>query len=211
MSQEDVQTTSVASIGVIVSAILSVAKAYTLWISPTGYTFGIFFLCLYPLCSNFLVVVFLIALLAFFFSKKSRRFAGLVTCFLFAYLVTFYLGTYLARIAQYKGFQALVDQDPVVTAILNFEQKYEHPPTELSDLIPEFLPVIPSELRNTEIYYRYYSEEKVPQEYWPENRWVIEIVADIPFFNNVKFFYLPNQIYSDDHEKLHEWGFYIFN
>lgn len=103
----------------------------------------------------------------------------------------------------------IVRSKPLIAAIGAYERKNGKPPAKLNDIVPQFLPAIPSTGLKTKASYQYYAGINVgrPDEDQP---WVLKVsVSDAKFIASM-LVYHPDHQYSSDGtlrvERIGDWA-----
>jgi len=113
--------------------------------------------------------------------------------------------------ARMAAFNALAERStPLVQAIHRFDKENGRPPASLDDLVPRYLPAIPSTGMGAYPRYEYVAGNEAKQRY--ANPWALYIHTSINFANFDMFLYFPNQDYPSEGyggilERVRDWAY----
>lgn len=158
-----------------------------------------------------LVLIALVAVLlcspVLMFFGKSRPFA--ITLFLCCCLSLglFLPGMLISRLIRMNGFEQLgIRTKPLIVAIEKYEREKRDAPHELGDLVPDYLPAIPSTGIGA---YPKYEFTRLKDE---RDRWQLTVSCSVGFFNWDEFFYLPSKKYEHRYggwiEPVGDWAYF---
>ena len=96
-----------------------------------------------------------------------------------------------------KAFYCLAQRtDPLIQAIKSYESANNKPPSNLSDLVPDYLPSIPTTQMRVYPEFKYESGPDVGAR-WHGNPWVLYVETSRGFCNWDLFLYFPKQNYPE--------------
>jgi hypothetical protein len=182
----------------ILAGILIVAMAFAQWyvVSPIGYRGGVFLFI-----SSFLILPLLLGLPAVLVGalllpfKKTRRAGVAISIFGLILFVSLFAMPTIGGPIRTKAFHDLaIRSQTLVDAISRFTTAKGHPPATLQDLVPDFLPAIPTTGMPSYPNYEYSTES----ERWKGNPWVLYIDTPIGLINWDMFLYFPLQNYPEE-------------
>lgn len=131
--------------------------------------------------------------------SKQRRPATRTLLSSIAYCVVFYFAMREAIKIRKDAFHALAERSMLlVEAIEEYEKANNRPPPNLSALVPDYLPSVPSTGMGAYPLYRYVTGQGDAP---PGNTWSLEVFTPSGLFDFDRFLYYPNQNYES-----HPWG-----
>ena len=192
----------VASRHAICAAILAgaiiVAIAFAQWYAVSAIGYGGDFLLF---ISSFLILPLLLGLPSVLVGallipfKKTRRAGIAVSIFGIIFFIGLFAVPSMGGPIRMNAFGKLaIRSQTVIDAISRFTIAKGHPPATLQDLVPEFLPAIPSTGMPSYPNYEYSTES----ERWKGNPWVLYINTPIGVINWDMFLYFPLQNYPEE-------------
>ena len=119
------------------------------------------------------------------------------------------LGLNLGERVRHGAFVQLAARSaPLVQAVRDFEAKQGHPPSQLDELIPAFLPALPGTGLCAYPGYAYFQGAEAKR--FADNPWVLLVPVGSMDFD--KFLYLPRQNYPDHGfggtlERMGDWAY----
>jgi len=120
--------------------------------------------------------------------RRFRRQSLLLALSSAAYLVGLFYSTGLGESVRMSAFHRLAERSrPLVAAIRAFEQQQGRPPESLQELVPEFLPFVPSTGMGAYPEYEYVA----PATSYDGNPWVIKVSTPSGGINFDQFLYFP--------------------
>lgn len=146
------------------------------------------------------------------FFRKSRRecaFILLLSLFLF---FCFFAGNLLAHRTRMNGMKACaLRSQPLIQAIKQYERDHSAPPSSLDDLVPGYLPAVPSTGMMAYPGYEYHVGADA-QARFQNNRWALSIFTPGGGINFDMMLYFPDQNYPEYGyggwlERLEDWAY----
>ncbi len=125
-------------------------------------------------------------------------------------IVSILLGFFLCEPVRKVAFQRLAEHStPLVQAIRSYESRHAMPPSSLADLVPEFLPAIPTTGMAAYPHYEYYVGEEASRRY--NNPWALKVWTRRGSIGSTSFMYFPRQNYplafnGDLIERVADWA-----
>lgn len=151
-------------------------------------------------CELIMLLPFLAALLALvvapflFLIRRVRPFAIRLLVAAVVLVVSVFVGLRLGGSVRMAAFHGLAKRSaPLVQAIRSYEIRHGAPPPALADLVPEFLPSIPSTGMAAYPSYTYFVGERATR--FNGNPWALFIFTPSGGINFDSFIYLPLQNY----------------
>jgi hypothetical protein len=141
--------------------------------------------------------------------QRVRRHSIVLALCSSAYLVAFVFSVRLGASIRIDAFHSLAERSkPLVAAIQSYERKHGHPPDSLKELVPEFIPAVPSTGMGAYPEYRYSS----PATNYEGNPWVITVFTPSGGINFDQFFYFPltnypKRGYGGWLERVGDWAY----
>lgn len=126
-------------------------------------------------------------------------------------MVAIFLGLRLGHHVRMAAFHALSERSaPLVKAIHTFAATHGQPPTDLSKLVPEFLPAIPTTGMAAYPHYDYHVGEKADK--INGNPWFLVVFTPSGGINFDQFMYLPLQNYPEHEyreglQRIADWAY----
>lgn len=200
-------------LGVIVSASVNSAFLLAEWwsVSPNGSAAGLYLLVgllVFPILGAILTVP--VALLMAI-PRRTRRRAFQTAIFTLIYAVIAIVSIRWAGDIRMHAFSKLAERSaPLVNAIKQFETDHGTPPSDLSTLIPKYLPTIPSTGMAAYPEYKYLVGEKAEQ--YEDNPWVLMVDTPKGFINFDMFIYFskgnyPTRVHSSCFKRIGDWAY----
>jgi hypothetical protein len=187
---------------------------FSQWVSTTrvGTMLFLFFgmmVYLFPLMIAVPAIPFLVAGLIL---PRTRRasFFWLMLCLLF--VVTCVTGIILGQRVRIAGMRAFAQRSrPLIAAISQYDRDHSAPPQSLDDLVPDYLPRIPSTGMMAYPEYRYHAGDKAKREY-AGNPWALSVDTPSGGLNWDQILYFPNQNYpargyGGSLEPIDDWAY----
>lgn len=131
-------------------------------------------------------------------STRKRKFVNLaVACTV--YCMLYWIAGSISQHVRFKVLEGVAQRSkPLIQAIHDYETDHGTPPNQLSDLVPAYLPQVPSPGLSPQLPYWY--ETKAQQRLlWSVNhdfRWTVYVVSPKNFMENDVFIFLPTQRYQ---------------
>ncbi len=206
------------ALGAIISACVNSAFFLAEWwaVFPHGSVAGLrlVFILLLPILGAIITVpvALVVAIL-----KRTRRRALQTALFALIYAIIPIVSIRWADDIRMHAFSKLAERSaPLVKAIGQFETDYGYPPGELADLVPDYLPTVPS--TGMGAYPKYEYQPKSTNDTfcwapWPEgNSWVLYVNTPSGVINWDMFIYFPNgkypkHAYSSWLERIGNWAY----
>lgn len=187
-----------------------VVLSYYLSVAPIGTDFFLFIstFAVLPLLAAFLIAPIS---LVFLFSRRFRVSALAVFIGCVIYLVVGFAGIKLANEVRRSGFVSLAHRSrPLISAIEQFETKYEILPEKLEQLVPEFLSAIPNTGIGAYPNYEYITVKDAKT--YEGNPWVLRVATSTGALNWDSFLYFPKQNYPQVGyggvlERIEDWAY----
>jgi len=145
-----------------------------------------------------LLISFLLILLGFIGFVLGRR-KNFLTLFLVStlYFFSFVICVKIGGSIRMKGFSKLAERsETLVNAIKYYDEKYGKPPEKLSNLVPEFIPEVPTTGIGAYPKYEYYAGETA-RDYYDNNPWALVVFTPPGGIGFDQFMYLPMQNYPE--------------
>ena len=121
-------------------------------------------------------------------------------------------GSYLGQRTRMTGMRRCVDRSqPLVQAIRAFELDYRAPPRSLSQLVPDYLPGVPSTGMMAYPEYRYHTGEQAELRF-DGNHWALTVDTPAGGINFDMLLFLPNGNYPEQGhggwlERVGDWAY----
>jgi hypothetical protein len=186
---------------------------FSQWISTTYYGTTLFLwlqaIFVLPLFAAILVTPILIVLLLF---KRTRRRWSFLLMVSILFIPCCIGGIVLGHKARRLGMQRFAQRSQsLVAAIKEYERDRSSPPHSLEDLVPGYLPVIPSTGMMAYPEYRYCAGEKA-KKYYADNPWALTVSTPSGGINFDMMLYFPEQNYPErgyggSLERLGGWAY----
>jgi hypothetical protein len=150
-------------------------------------------------------------LMAAAWRRKYRRRALTLLPLCLLYPILFFGSVDRGERIRMKAFTELADRSrPLIEAIENYERHHGSPPRQLQDLVPQFLPAIPT--TGLGAYPKYEYELIRDGETWHRNPWLLWVDCTQGFSFD-KFYYFPNQAYptqgyGGSWERIGDWAYF---
>lgn len=145
-----------------------------------------------------LMLIFILAipvLIFRLFYRQQRREALLTLLLGLAFIPCFILGAHLGHKVRTAAMLAFTHRSqPLIAAIQKFERDHSAPPKVLTDLVPDYLPAVPSTGMMAYPNYRYYTDDDSKKRY-DGNRWVLTVFTPGGGINFDQMLYFPDQNY----------------
>ncbi len=136
------------------------------------------------------VILFLVTLVGLVF-RGGSRISELIWIAGLCALLSSVPAMLVSREIRKNGFQQMAERTkPLITAIKKFEKQKGHAPEALAELVPEFLPAVPTTGIGAYPEYRYEQFED------DSDPWELSVRCGGGFLNWDEFFYLPSENYG---------------
>lgn len=180
----------------IVAASVLVFMPFSQWISTTRLGTSLF---LWGEALIAMLVVFtLLAVPGFLvglFFTRSRRLSCEALLVAVLLIPCGLLGIFLGQKVRTAGMLAFTQRSQLlVAAITRYEQDHSRPPHSLADLVPDYLPVIPSTGMMAAPEYHYHTGDEARDQYC-RNPWALSVQTPSGGLNFDMMLYLPRQNY----------------
>lgn len=145
------------------------------------------------------------------FVFASRPYAGFYLVALIVSLFAMYFGFRCGADRRMKAFRSLAERsETLIGAIAAFQEQRGRPPQQLDELVPGFLPSVPSTGMGGYPHYRYLVGDDAKE--YGKNEWAIEVFTPRPGINFDCFLYFPNQNYPEygfggSLERIGSWAY----
>lgn len=167
------------------------------------------FFYLFPLLVAILSLPVLAVMLCL---KRTRPRARPLLILAIVYIVCCLVGGRVARSVRRAGMHAATERaQPLVAAIERFERERGEPPKALEDLVPEYLPTVPSTGMMAYPKFRYHTGDEAQRRY-ENNPWALSIFTPSYVLNWDMMLYLPKQNYPErgyggSLERIGDWAY----
>ena len=99
----------------------------------------------------------------------------------------------------------------LITAINEYERDHSAPPQSLNDLVPDYIPAVPSTGMMAYPEYRYHTGDEAKEQY-ADNPWALSVSTPSGGINFDMMLYFPNQIYPEHGyggwlERIGDWAY----
>ena len=99
----------------------------------------------------------------------------------------------------------------LINAINAYERDHSAPPGSLDDLVPDYLPAVPSTGMMAYPEYQYYTDDEA-KEHYADNPWALSVFTPGGGINFDMMLYFPNQNYPDRGyggglERVGDWAY----
>lgn len=151
-------------------------------------------------------------LLILVFFRKTRPFAIPSVVFSLVSLIAISAGSRLGGNIRMAAFDSLGQKSMgLVQAIEAFKSARGHWPSQLDELVPDFLPAIPSTGMSAYPHFEYHATADTPENH-SGNPWVLILQTPMGFPNWDRFMYFPRQNYPERGyggriERLGNWAY----
>lgn len=121
-------------------------------------------------------------------------------------------GIILGHKVRTAGMRAFaMRSQPLIAAIKKYEQDHSAPPSSLEDLIPDYMPILPSTGMMAYPEFRYHTGEEAKKEY-KGNSWALTVPTPSGGINWDMMLYFPNQDYprlgyGGGLERIDDWAY----
>jgi len=187
--------------GLVLAAILSACLnslfplAEWFAVSPYGsdvVLFFVSFLMLPLVCAELAVPISLLLAIP----NRTRSYAVHLALIASAYSVLGIASLQLSDYVRMHAFRELAERSaPLVEGIMKFEAERARPPSQLEELVPEYLPKIPTTGMRAYPEYKYLVGKEALQ--YHGNPWVLIVHTPTGILNWDMFMYFPNGKYPD--------------
>jgi hypothetical protein len=158
--------------------------------------------------------IFLGSLIGLIF-KKSRKTSTFIATFSLVFLITGIFSMSISGKIRHNAFVKLANNSSeLIEAIKQYENQQGVAPETLDNLVPDFLPSIPTTDMGAYPTYKYYRCEKTDQTETGcfDNPWYLQVDASPGGINFDSFIYLPKQNYPDKGyggslERIENWAY----
>lgn len=191
----------------------SVFSLFALWSSTTRVGSSYFLAALFvsPLLILLVVpAVFVLAIRDVIKNSPQNALIYMMMCLVF--IASWVAGIFLGQRARILGIHAFPQKSqPLIAAIKKYEQDNSTPPRTLQDLVPNYLPAIPSTGMGAYPDYRYFTGNEAQDEF-PGKRWVLSVFTPGPGINFDQILYFPDQNYPETGfggslERIGDWAY----
>ena len=168
------------------------------WISTTriGTSFFLWLQLGYVLSGFFAVLALPVLVVAIFF-KRTRFLALFLLLLAIVHFPCIMFGIVLGLPLRDAGMKSFVQRArPLVAAIHQYERDHASPPTSLDDLVPDYLPSVPTTGMGAYPEFRYVFGTKAEEQY-DGNPWVLWVATNSGGINFDMIMYFPNQNYPE--------------
>lgn len=172
------------------------------WISTTRIGTTLFLwgqmIYLYPLLAAIVAIPVLFICLLF---QRTRRqsFFYLLICVVF--IPCCIIGINFGKTIRMMGMESFAQRSqPLINAIKNYELDNSSPPQSLEDLVPGYIPAVPSTGMMAYPEYRYHVGDEAKEQY-ADNAWALSVFTPSGGINFDKMLYFPRRNYP-----MHGYG-----
>ena len=157
-----------------------------------------------------IVAALLVMLLGpiFLIRRKTRPLVLRVIAASAVYLTIGYLCLHIGNTVRRSAFEQLADRSaPLIDAIRGYELATGAPPDSLSQLVPEYLPEVPSTGMGANPEYHYFAGEEAQSRYG--DRWAISVYTGLVLSFD-EFWYVPSREYESTEgavELIGQWAY----
>jgi hypothetical protein len=199
---------NVFGLALLVNGFIVLAEYLAATPGGTGFLRSISGFAYLPLPAAFLAIPVAVILL-FRRGNRIKELKILLACIL--YLIVGMAGIRLTADVRHNAFVDLAQRSrPLVTAIKQFETKYGKPPSNLEQLIPEFLSAVPGTGIGASPNYEYIVV--TDKSNYEANPWILQISTPSGLMNWDVFLYFPKQNYPEVgyggvFEPIEDWAY----
>ena len=199
-------------LGTLVSAFVNSAFILAEWwaVSPHGSEAGLWLVIIlvFPMLAAILALPVSLLLTV---SRSTRKWACQVALFALPYAIIALVSIRGAGRLRMHAFEQLAERSaPLVEAIKKYETDHGRPPAELAELVPRYLPAIPTTGMKAYPDYNYLVRNNAEQD--EGNPWVLIVSTPSGGINFDQFMYYPKQnypkhAYSSWLERIGDWAY----
>ena len=164
---------------------------------------------LFPLMAAVLATPILLVCLLFQRTRPKSLFLVVLSVLLIACC---FGGVRLGYKARMAGMEAFARRSqPLIAAINKYERDHSSPPGTLNDLVPVYLPAVPSTGMMAYPEYDYHVGDEAKGQY-RNNRWALSVFTPSGGINFDRMLYFPNQDYPElgyggSLERIADWAY----
>jgi hypothetical protein len=183
------------------------------WVSTTRIGTAIFLwgqtVYLFPLMAAVLAIPVLSVGLV---RKRTRRQASFFLMLSLVLAISCAVGIIAGQKLRTAGMRSFAERSQsLITAIEKYQRHHSAPPRSLHDLVPNYLPKMPSTGMMAYPQYHYYVGDEAKQRYG-SNPWVLSVPTPSGGINFDEMLYFPNQNYPEKGyggwlEQVGEWAY----
>lgn len=193
-------------LGFVIIILVNGYVSYNRWLTSFGHNWYWESLFLFVLLWAGMLILIPVSLIGLSFQRirhlASKAFILSIICTIISLVFWMIRGQILEQ-----GYAYLLKNNEVVLeAIIKYEITNGHPPESLQDITPVYLDHIPRKLGEAKVYYTYRTGQNIPSEF-TDNNWMLQIEIPVVWIDSAWFIYLPNQNYSDNINRLANWGY----
>lgn len=194
----------------IITQLYAVSSISTEMIAWVGLSFSL--LLFLPLM--FAPFILLCSLIGLIF-KKSRETSAFIATYSLVFLLTGIISITISEKIRHNAFVKLAnDSSVLIEAIKQYEEQRGVAPETLENLVPDFLPSIPTTGIGAYPIYKYYRCEKADQTEKGcfHNPWYLQVDTSSGILSFDIFIYLPKQNYPESGyggnlERIEDWAY----
>ena len=178
---------------------------FSQWISTTriGTAFFLWGQMIYGLPLMAAVLATPILAICLFF-QRTRRQSSFFLIFAVLFIACCIGGIFLGDEIRMAGMQSFAQRSQsLITAINKYERDHSAPPRTLDDLVPDYIPAVPSTGMMAYPEYRYHTGDEAKEQY-ADNPWALSVFTPSGGINFDKMLYFPNHNYPE-----HGYGGYL--
>lgn len=166
------------------------------WISTTRIGTMLFLwgqmIYLFPLLAAIVATPVLIGCLLF---QRTRRKSFLYLLISVVFIPCCIIGIFYGKKARTMGMESFVQRSQhLITAIKKYELDNSTPPQSLNDLVPDYIPAVPSTGMMAYPEFRYHVGDEAKKHY-ADNAWALSVFTPSGGINFDMMLYLPNRNY----------------
>jgi hypothetical protein len=166
------------------------------WISTTRVGTTVFLwgqaIYLFPLLGAILAAPFLLISLLSRRTRQQSFFYLLISILLIATCV---FGIKLGNMIRSARMESFAERSrTLIDAIEKYDRDHSNPPKSLNDLVPDYIPAVPSTGMMAYPEYQYHTGDEA-REYYSGNPWALSVFTPSGFINFDIMLYLPNKNY----------------
>ena len=199
------------SIAFAVSAVGYFPLSQWLTTTPVGTDFLLQSQIFYLLLLSVSVLGFPVLMVCLFFQRTRRR-ALILLGLTAVYIPCCFIGVILGHKVRMNGMQAFtVRSQLLIAAIKDYERDHSKVPVSLEELVPKYLPRVPSTGMMAYPDYRYHIGAEAEQEY-AGNPWALSVFTPSGGINFDMILYFPRQNYPErgyggSLERVSDWAY----
>lgn len=152
-----------------------------------------------------------VCLICLFFPRTRQRSFSMIICAVF-FVPCCICGILLGYKTRTAGMLAFAQRSqPLIAAITQYQKDHSVPPDTLNDLVPEYIPAVPSTGMMAYPKYWYHTGEDAKREY-NGNPWALSVFTPSAGINFDMILYFPNQNYPERGysgvlERIGDWAY----